>query len=84
VLPLGTSQEEQMDTEEPGSACVAAHWAPGVPEEFAVAKGMVQDRVEDTAYFLVLTREKSELWIGWSMIRWLEQVRRKECSLELA
>lgn len=54
MVPLGAFQEEQMDTEQLGSACVVGHWAHSSPEEFVALKSMVQDMVEDTSYFLVL------------------------------
>jgi len=54
LVPVGTSQEEQIDTEERDSTGVAGHWGLDSPEKSAVGPGIVQDMVEDTSYFLVL------------------------------
>lgn len=54
LVPVGTFQEEQIDTEERDSASVADHEELDSPEKSAVAPGIVRDMVEDTSYFLVL------------------------------
>lgn len=54
VVQLRTFQEDQIEVEACGSACVADHWPHGSLGRFPAAKGMVQDTVTGTSYFLEL------------------------------